>query len=133
MKKNNMAAKYILLALKGLFYLQTLNVYFRKQTVKLKKDFAISVNFLNFLTSGLVFVCVCFKNGLIITQRQNRAKNCWEKQQKLPNVKQKGYFKNEREQWKHFDHGTDNVMSLFWSWKKYQKYITLLQIFSTAL
>ena len=39
MKKNNMAAKYILLALKVLLYQQTLNIYFGKQTVKLKKDF----------------------------------------------------------------------------------------------
>ena len=40
MKKNNMAAKYILLVFKVLFYQQTLNLYFGKQTVlKLKKDF----------------------------------------------------------------------------------------------
>ena len=38
MKKNNMAAKYILLALKVLRLL-TLNIYFGKQIVKLKKDF----------------------------------------------------------------------------------------------
>ena len=38
MKKNNMAAKYILLVFKVL--LETLNIYFGKQTVlKLKKDF----------------------------------------------------------------------------------------------
>ena len=39
MKKNNMAAKYNLLVLKVLLYQQTLNIYFGKQTVKLKKDF----------------------------------------------------------------------------------------------
>ena len=39
MKKNNMAAKYILLALKVLVYQQTMKNYFGKQTVKLKKDF----------------------------------------------------------------------------------------------
>ena len=39
MKKNNMAAKYILFAFKVLLYYQTLNIYFGKQTVKLKKDF----------------------------------------------------------------------------------------------
>ena len=38
MKKNNMAAKYILLVFKVPFYQQTLNIYFGKQTV-LKKDF----------------------------------------------------------------------------------------------
>ena len=38
-KKNNMAAKYILLVFKVLLYQQTLNIYFDKQTVKLKKDF----------------------------------------------------------------------------------------------
>ena len=39
MKKNNMAAKYNLLVLKDLLYQQTLNIYFGKQTVKLKRDF----------------------------------------------------------------------------------------------
>ena len=39
MKKNNMAAKYILLALKVHLYEQKLNISFGKQTVKLKKDF----------------------------------------------------------------------------------------------
>ena len=39
MKKNNMAAKNNLLVLKDLLYQQTLNIYFGKQTVKLKKDF----------------------------------------------------------------------------------------------
>ena len=34
-----MAAKYNLLVLKVLLYQQTLNIYFGKQTVKLKKDF----------------------------------------------------------------------------------------------
>ena len=38
-KKNNMAAKYILLVFKVLLYQQTSNIYFGKQTVKLKKDF----------------------------------------------------------------------------------------------
>ena len=38
-KRNSMAAKYILLAVKFLLYYQTLNIYFGKQTVKLKKDF----------------------------------------------------------------------------------------------
>ena len=39
MKKNNMATKYILLVFKVLLYYQTLNIYFGKQTVKLRKDF----------------------------------------------------------------------------------------------
>ena len=39
MKKNNVAAKYIVLVLTVLLYSQTLNIYFGKQTVKLKKDF----------------------------------------------------------------------------------------------
>ena len=39
MRKNNMTAKYILLVFKVLLHLQTLNIYFGKQTVKLKKDF----------------------------------------------------------------------------------------------
>ena len=39
MKKNNMAAKYILLVFKVLLYQQTLNIYFGKQTVQLRKDF----------------------------------------------------------------------------------------------
>ena len=39
MKKNNMAAKYILLDLKVILYKQKLNIYFGKQTVKLKKEF----------------------------------------------------------------------------------------------
>ena len=34
-----MAAKYILSIFKVLLYYQTLNIYFGKQTVKLKKDF----------------------------------------------------------------------------------------------
>ena len=34
-----MAAKYILFVFKVLLYQQTLNIYFGKQTVKLKKDF----------------------------------------------------------------------------------------------
>ena len=38
MKKNNMAAKYILLVFKVLLYEQTLNIYFSKQTFKLKND-----------------------------------------------------------------------------------------------
>ena len=39
MKKNNTATKYILLLCKVLLYYQRLNIYFGKQTVKLKKDF----------------------------------------------------------------------------------------------
>ena len=39
MKKKNIAAKYILLVFKVLLYIQTLNIYFGKQTVKVKKDF----------------------------------------------------------------------------------------------
>ena len=39
MKKNNVAAKYIVLVLTVLLYSQTLNIYFGKQAVKLKKDF----------------------------------------------------------------------------------------------
>ena len=39
MKKNNMAAKYILLVFKVLLYQQTLNINFGKQTVQLRKDF----------------------------------------------------------------------------------------------
>ena len=39
MKKNNLAAKYILLVWKVLLYYQTLDIYFGKQTVKLKRDF----------------------------------------------------------------------------------------------
>ena len=39
MKKNNMAAKYVLLVFKVLLYKQTLNIFFGKQTVKVKKDF----------------------------------------------------------------------------------------------
>ena len=35
----NMVAKYILLVFKVLIYKQTLNIYFGKQTVKLKKDY----------------------------------------------------------------------------------------------
>ena len=38
-KKNNMAAKYILLVFKVLLYRQTFNIYFGKQTVQLRKDF----------------------------------------------------------------------------------------------
>ena len=38
MQKNNMAAKYILLVFKVLLYKQTLNIFFGKQTVKVKKD-----------------------------------------------------------------------------------------------
>ena len=38
-KKTNMAAKYILLVFKFLLYEQTLNIYFSKQTFKLKKGF----------------------------------------------------------------------------------------------
>ena len=30
------------------------------------------------------------------------------------------YFKDELKHSKRFDHVTDNVMSLFWSWKNYQ-------------
>ena len=61
-----------------------------------------------------------FENGIIITQRQYSVKNCWEKQQKLANLWQKRYFKNELKHSKRFDHVTDDVMSLFWSWKNYQ-------------
>ena len=52
---------------------------------------------------------------------QNRysVKNCWEKQQKLSNLWQKRYFKNELKHSKRFDYVTD-PMSHFWSWKKYQ-------------
>ena len=39
MKKNNRAAKYILLVFKVLLYQQTLNINFGKQTVQLRKDF----------------------------------------------------------------------------------------------
>ena len=39
MKKNNRAAKYILLVFKILLYQQTLNINFGKQTVQLRKDF----------------------------------------------------------------------------------------------
>ena len=39
MKKNNMAAKYIILVFKVLLYQQTLNTNFGKQTVQLRKDF----------------------------------------------------------------------------------------------
>ena len=38
-EEKHMAAKYIFLALKVLLYEQTLNVYFGKQTVKLKTNF----------------------------------------------------------------------------------------------
>ena len=44
-------------------------------------------------------------------------KNCWEKQQKLANLWQKKYFKNKLKHSKRFDHVTDDIMSLFWSWK----------------
>ena len=39
MKKNNTAARYFLLVFKVLLYQHMLNIYFGKQTVKLKKDF----------------------------------------------------------------------------------------------
>ena len=66
-----------------------------------------------------MFVCFCFKNGIIITLRQYSVKNCWEKQQKLANLRQKRYFKNELKRSKLSDHVSDDVMSLFWSWKKF--------------
>ena len=35
------------------------------------------------------------------------------KQKKFANLRQKSYFKNELKHSKRFDHGTDDVMSLF--------------------
>ena len=45
----------------------------------------------------------------------------------------KRYFKNELKHSKHFDHLTDDVVSLFWSWKKnFWSDITFPQIFSAV-
>ena len=65
-----------------------------------------------------VFVCFCFENEIIITQRHYSVKNCWKNQQKPANLWQKRYFKNKLKHSKRFDHVTDDVLSLFWSWKK---------------
>ena len=59
-----------------------------------------------------------FENGIIISQKQNSVKNCWEKQQKLANFMKKRYFKSKLTHSKRFDRVTDEVMSLFWSWNK---------------
>ena len=83
MKKNNRAAKYILLVFKVLLYQQTLNINFGKQTVQLRKGFTkvsrvgllFDFNFnigqftqrLNFWLSFRLLQC--FENGIIITQR----------------------------------------------------------------
>ena len=59
------------------------------------------------------FPFFCFENGIIITQRQNSVKNCWENSKNLP-IYEKRYFKNKLTYSKLFDHATDDVMSLFW-------------------
>ena len=71
-------------------------------------------------TSGSLFVWFCLENGTIITQIQYSVRNCWGKQQKLANLWHKRYFKNELKHSKRFDQVTDDVTSLFWSWKNYQ-------------
>ena len=67
---------------------QTLNIYFAKQTVKLKKDFQEQVSFSilrylqyrciysTFKPQGTTFVWFYFVNGIIITQKQYNVKNC---------------------------------------------------------
>ena len=98
-----------------------MNIYFGKQRVKLKKDFA-KVSRVGLLfdfnlqyrsicaTFKLVsvFVWFCFANRIIITQRQYSVQNCREKQQKLATLWQKRYFKNK----------VKHVMSLLRSWKR---------------
>ena len=51
--------------------------------------------------------------------RQHSVQNCWEKQQKRANLRQKRYFKSELKHSKRFDHATDDVMSLFGNEKNY--------------
>ena len=62
----------------------------------------------------------CFQNRIMITQRQYNVNNCWGKQHKLANLRQKSYFKNKLKHSKRFDHVTDDVMSPLCSWKNYQ-------------
>ena len=133
MKKNNMAAKYNLLVLKDLLYQQTLNIYFGKQTVKLKRDFTevSRIGFLFYfnlqyrsiyatfkLLAQFLFGSALWNNNYSETIHYYNVKNCREKQQKLANLRQKRCFKKELKHSQRFDHVTDDVMSLFWSWKK---------------
>ena len=69
--------------------------------------------FTQFLNFCIGFRWFFFENGLIITQRQYSVKNCWEKKQKLANLWQKRYFKNELRHSERFDYVTDDVMFLF--------------------
>ena len=130
MKKNNMAAKYNLLVLKVLLYQQTLNIYFGKQTVKLKKDFTkvsrvgllFDLNFhcnigqfrqlLNFWLSFRLVLLWKWNNNYSETIQCNELLR---KQQQLANIWQKRYFKNELKHSRHFDHVTNDVIR---SWKK---------------
>ena len=47
-----------------------------------------------------------------------KCKELLKKTTKTASLRQKRYFKNELKHSKRFDHGTDDVMFLFWSWKK---------------
>ena len=133
MKKNNMAAKYNLLVLKVLLYQQTLNIYFGKQTVKLKKDFTevSRIGFLFYfnlqyrsiyatfkLLAQFLFDSALWNNNYSETIHYYNVKNCREKTAKTCQFTTKKYFKNELKHSQRFDHVTDDVMSLFWSWKK---------------
>ena len=110
-----------------------MNIYFGKQTVKLKKDFT-EVSRMGFLfyfnlqyrsiyatlklLAQFLFGSALWNNNYSETMHYYNLKNCREKQQKLANLRQKRYFKNELKHSQRFDHVTDDVMSLFWSWKK---------------
>ena len=95
MKKDNMAAKYNLLVLKVLLYQQTLNIYFGKQTVKLKKDFTevSRIGFLFYfnlkyrsiyatfkLLAQFLFGSALWNNNYSETIHYYNVKNCREKQ-----------------------------------------------------
>ena len=70
-KKHNMGAKYIFLGFKVLL---TRGIY----------PFSMVIDSFPFFW---------FENGIIISQKQNSVKNCWEKQQKLANFMKKGTLK----------------------------------------
>ena len=132
MKKNNMAAKYILLEFKFSFINKrwTFTSANKQSSWKSilqksqeKVSFSILICNIGQFTQLLNF-WLSFRSFLLWKRNNNYSRmiQCKyfqkKKQRKLANLWRKMYFKNERKYSKRSDRVTDDVESLFWSWEK---------------
>ena len=132
MKKNNMAAKYILLEFKFSFINKrwTFTSANKQSSWKSilqksqeKVSFSILICNIGQFTQLLNF-WLSFRSFLLWKRNNNYSRmiQCKDfqkkKQRKLTNLWRKMYFKNERKYSKRSDQVTDDVESLFWSWEK---------------